>query len=61
VADVKKVLPEGYSLESKLEEESGTLTLKIKAPEGAKDIEGVVKKVLAVLKDELRKKPNGKD
>ena len=57
VADVKKVLPEGYSLESKLEEESGTLTLKIKAPEGAKDIEGVVKKVLAVLKDEFRKEP----
>ena len=60
VADVKKVLPEGYTLESKLDEESGTLTLKIKAPEGTKDSEGVVKKVLAVLKEQSRKEPAGK-
>ncbi|MGA2531481.1 MAG: M56 family metallopeptidase [Candidatus Aminicenantales bacterium] len=63
-ADVKKVLPEGYTLESKLDEKSGTATFKvnppkggIKAPKGQTDTEGVVKKVLAVLKDELRKEP----
>jgi len=61
VADVKKVLPEGYSFESKLDEKSGAATFKIKAPKGQTDSEGVVKKVLAVLKDEPRKEPADKD
>lgn len=54
VANVKKTLPEGYSLESKLDEEAGTITLKIKAPEGRAIDEGLVKKVIAALKEELK-------
>jgi beta-lactamase regulating signal transducer with metallopeptidase domain len=55
VADVKKVLPEGYTLESKLGEKSGAATFKIRAPKGQTDTEGVVKKVLAVLKERTDK------
>ena len=55
VADVKKVLPEGYTLESKLGEKSGAATFKIRAPKGQPDTEGVVKKVLAVLKERTDK------
>lgn len=57
VADVKKTLPEGYSFESKLDEKSGAVTIRIKAPKGLTDTEGVVKKVLAVLKERARKEP----
>jgi hypothetical protein len=60
VANVKKVLPEGYTLESKLDEESGEVTLKIKAPEGRGETDGLLKKVLAVLKEELKRDPAAK-
>jgi beta-lactamase regulating signal transducer with metallopeptidase domain len=60
VARVKKELPEGYTLESKLDEESGEVTLKIKAPEGRGETDGLLKKVLAVLKEELKREPAAK-
>jgi beta-lactamase regulating signal transducer with metallopeptidase domain len=55
VAEVKKVLPEGYTLESKLDEEAGTITLKIKAPEGQETSEDLVAKIVAALKEELKR------
>jgi beta-lactamase regulating signal transducer with metallopeptidase domain len=60
VAHVKKTLPEAMTLESKCDEEAGTITLKIKAAEGQAIDEGVVRKVITALKEELKKAPAGK-
>jgi beta-lactamase regulating signal transducer with metallopeptidase domain len=60
VARIKKELPEGYTLDSKLDEESGTVTIKIKPPKGSQASDELLKKLLNVLKEELVKEPAAK-
>lgn len=61
IADVKGVLPEGYGLESELDKDAETLVLKIKVPEGQKDHKGLIKKVIAILEEDLKPAPVKKD
>lgn len=61
VDKVKKALPQGYTVEPKADRESGSLTLKIKAPEGQKVDEGLIKKIVSILVEELKKDPAGKN
>lgn len=56
VAKLKQDLPEGYKLlEQNYNEESGTMTFKVTAPKGNKDIESVVRKLVESLKTEVKK------
>jgi beta-lactamase regulating signal transducer with metallopeptidase domain len=56
-AALKKALPEGYAvIERKLDEESGTISFKIKVPEGQKVDETLVRKVVDAVKDVLSEK-----
>jgi beta-lactamase regulating signal transducer with metallopeptidase domain len=61
VDKVKKALPQGYTVEPKADKESGTLTLKIKAPDGQKVDEGLARKIVSILVEELKKDPGGKN
>ncbi len=61
IADVKKILPEGYGLESEADKDAETLILKIKVPEGQKDRKGLIKKIVAILEEDLKPAPAKKD
>jgi len=61
VDKVKKALPQGYTVEPKADKESGTLTLKIKAHDGQKVDEGLARKIVSILVEELKKDTAGKD
>jgi len=61
VDKVKRALPQGYTVEPKADKESGALTLKIKAPDGQKVDEGLAKKIVSILVEELKKDPGGKN
>jgi beta-lactamase regulating signal transducer with metallopeptidase domain len=57
VANFKKQLPEGYELqEQEFDEQTGTMTFKIVAPEGAKIDETLVRKLVDSAKAELKTK-----
>ncbi len=58
---MKKALPEGYGLESQADKDAETLILKIKVPEGQKDHKGLVKKIIAILEEDLKPAPAKKD
>jgi beta-lactamase regulating signal transducer with metallopeptidase domain len=56
VAQLKKDLPEGYKLlEQNYNEESGTMTFKVTAPKGKKDIESLIRNLVWSLKAEVKK------
>ncbi len=53
---LEKEIPEGYSVaESKYDEESGSITLKIEGPADKKHDVDFIKKLVDVLKDEIKK------
>ena len=56
VARVKKELPEGYTLEPKLEEESGLITLKVDGPFGKGAPHDLVQKLADCIRDETKEK-----
>jgi beta-lactamase regulating signal transducer with metallopeptidase domain len=57
VANFKKQLPEGYKLaEQEFDEQTGTMTFKIAAPEGAKIDETLVRKLVDSAKAEIKSK-----
>jgi beta-lactamase regulating signal transducer with metallopeptidase domain len=53
VARIKKELPEGYTLDSRLDEESGTVTIKIKPPKGRRASDELLKRLLNALREEF--------
>jgi beta-lactamase regulating signal transducer with metallopeptidase domain len=56
VAKLKDELPEGYKLlEQNYDEDSGTITFKVTAPEGKKDNESLIRKLVDSLKAEVKK------
>jgi hypothetical protein len=56
VARVKKELPEGFTLESEFEEESGLVTLKISGPTDKETPEDLVNKLADSIRDEAKEK-----
>ena len=53
VERVRKVLPEGYTLEPEFIEKSGTMVFKVKGPEGKEAPEELVKKLVDTIKEGL--------
>jgi hypothetical protein len=57
VARLKKELPEGYTvMDSRYDRGAGTMTFKIASPEGKKTDEGLIRNLVEILKEEIRKK-----
>lgn len=56
VARVKKDLPEGFTLESEFDEESGRVTLKISGPGDKETPKEIVKKIADSIRDETKEK-----
>jgi len=54
-ARLKKELPVGYALEPEFDEESGTMTFRIKASDGKKDNKLLLIKLVEILKEEIKK------
>jgi len=51
VAELKQALPEGCTLESEFQEDSGTIVVKVKGPRLERDkMEALVEKMAAILK-----------
>jgi beta-lactamase regulating signal transducer with metallopeptidase domain len=60
VERVKKELPEGYSLEPEFNEKAGIITLKIQAAGAKVASEDLVRKIVDILKEELKKEETKK-
>ncbi len=55
VKKLKGDLPEGYELKSKIHDSSGTITITVTGVEDDKDHEGIVKKLIDTIKNEIEK------